>query len=610
MPREVKTPVLLWICAAVCAHYVFGQGGMLVGEIHDGKSAMWVLMASARERTAAQERTFEVAISDAIDDTKKASDEELQNKPDDQKTDEEKKDEEKKKEDEKKVEPPKPEKQKPEPPKPEDPKKKLEQEKKKAVIKLEEKKAEEQKKLEEELKRDKRIAVKQHAQPNQQDNPKANFIADQANRVKEETQATQTAHDRDDEKPTPGGNHPGRDPNPGDSDKTAIRDSEEQKGEKNRAPGEKGTDFDVQRIPTPPMKAAPAPTVVQGPPAPKPPAAAGDNKPQAPSPTPAKQAPEPPKVAAVEPPKPAPANPSPAAPAVENSPQGGWSFNPAKSQGGTGAAPSAGSTGPAKPASSSIVTSPMFGLGKKAAPGSVNLNLSQNGVTSVVGADQLRKLREADGERIKSAHRGSWTQSDFSKWRSAIENYVSSVKPGNQTALNTAASPFATYLNGMHNRIHPIFADSFLASLDALPKDHPLNNNKMFARLEIVLTKEGRLQKMGIVKTSGVTAFDIAALDSVSRAAPFGPAPTAIISTDGNVYLHWEFHRDEVYACSTQGASPFLLNLPPKGPDPQPPGPAPTNTPKERGLPPANTRETREGMWTPPVTTLPRATNG
>ena len=133
---------------------------------------------------------------------------------------------------------------------------------------------------------------------------------------------------------------------------------------------------------------------------------------------------------------------------------------------------------------------------------------------------------------------------------------MSSVKPGNQTALNTAPVPFASYLNGMHNRIHPIFADSFLESLDGLPANHPMNDQHLVTRLEIVLTKEGHLKKMGIVKTSGITAFDIAALDAVDRAQPFGPAPGAIVSPDGNVYLHWEFHRDEVYACSTMGARP------------------------------------------------------
>ena len=115
-----------------------------------------------------------------------------------------------------------------------------------------------------------------------------------------------------------------------------------------------------------------------------------------------------------------------------------------------------------------------------------------------------------------------WSASNFERWRSAIENYVSSVKPGNQTALNTAASsPFATYLNGMHNRIHPIFADAFLSSLDNLPATHVLNDQHLVTRLEIVLTKEGHIVKLGVIKTSGVTAFDIAALDSVQRASPF-----------------------------------------------------------------------------------------
>jgi TonB family protein len=241
----------------------------------------------------------------------------------------------------------------------------------------------------------------------------------------------------------------------------------------------------------------------------------------------------------------------------------------------------------------------------------MNTNLNPNQIVAVVGSDNLRKLREAEGERRKSEHRGSWAASSFERWRSAIENYVSSVKPGNQTALNTAAVPFASYLNGMHNRIHPIFADSFLESLDSLPATHPMNDQHLVTRLEIVLTKEGHLKKMGIVKTSGITAFDIAALDSVDRAQPFGPAPNAIVSPDGNVYLHWEFHRDEVYACSTMGARPFILNAPgPKNEEPlQPPSqPAPPSPSKERGAPPSSPNDSREGaLRHHPTPSVPRA---
>jgi hypothetical protein len=107
---------------------------------------------------------------------------------------------------------------------------------------------------------------------------------------------------------------------------------------------------------------------------------------------------------------------------------------------------------------------------------------------------------------------------------------------------------------------------------------------------------------MGVVKTSGITAFDIAALDSVHRAQPFGPAPSAIVSPDGLVYLHWEFYRDEVFACSTMHARPYLLNTPPKSPEenPVPPAPNPKSPSQERGAPPpVNIHETREGMNAP-----------
>jgi TonB family protein len=249
-----------------------------------------------------------------------------------------------------------------------------------------------------------------------------------------------------------------------------------------------------------------------------------------------------------------------------------------------------------------------LGLGGQVGPGQINLNLTQQGVVAVVGQDTLRKEREADGERRRSEHRGSWQASNFERWRNAIENYVSSVKPGNQTALNTAAAPFATYLVQIHNRIHPIFADSFLGSLDSLPKEHPLNNQRLVTKLEIVLTKEGRIVKMGIVKPSGMTMFDVAALDSVQRASPFGPAPSAILSGDGYVYLHWEFHRDEVYACTTMNAFPFKLN---NAPPATPPGNTPPNTPptperptQERGAPPpANIDETRQGQREKPLMT-------
>lgn len=151
----------------------------------------------------------------------------------------------------------------------------------------------------------------------------------------------------------------------------------------------------------------------------------------------------------------------------------------------------------------------------------------------------------------------------FDRWRTAVEKDTPAVQPGNITALNAARVPFARYLKAMHDRIHPLFADQFLGTLSNLPKGHPLGQ-ELSTHLEIVLAKDtGKLVRMGVIKSSGVTAFDVGVLDAVDRAAPFGKAPDVIASPDGNVYVHWELHRDPVDACSTRNARPFILKAPP-----------------------------------------------
>ena len=118
---------------------------------------------------------------------------------------------------------------------------------------------------------------------------------------------------------------------------------------------------------------------------------------------------------------------------------------------------------------------------------------------------------------------------------------------------------FARYLNAMHARIHPLFSDWLLESLDSLPASDPINEKHLITRFEIVLGKGGTLKQLGVIKSSGNTRFDVAVLDAMDRAQPFDTPPAEIVSPDGNVYMHWEFFRDPIYGCSPMGASPYLL---------------------------------------------------
>lgn len=426
-----------------------------------------------------------------------------------------------------------------------------------------------------------RIAIRQHVKnPNQKDNPTAEFIADQANKVAVQTQARITSTDRDDAKPTPGGIHAGPKGTPGDSDRTRIRQSEDRPGERDRAPTpDQNQQARVSRKPTPPA---------MGNPQNRPPVQARSDKTQRGAPV---KAPSRAHAAAQSRQKAQAAVAARAAsPDTLHSASGNFAMTAAEQARRARAARRALRKHlPPPPGSHRVMN--FLGLG---APGTtkdgVNLNLTPALAVAAIGRARLKRERIADARRRRSEHLGSWAKPiGIQRWRSAIENYVPTVRIGDATALNAARVPFATYLNSIHNRIHPIFADSFLVSLDRLPASSPLNNQDMHTELEIALSQDdGHIVRMGVTKTSGVTAFDIGALESVQRASPFGTPPKSIVSWDGRVYLHWEFWRNPYYACSTYFARPLIRRVSPHTAPPkiQPPQ-------KPHGDP----KDDRHGSW-------------
>ncbi|MEZ4405581.1 MAG: TonB C-terminal domain-containing protein [Polyangiales bacterium] len=189
---------------------------------------------------------------------------------------------------------------------------------------------------------------------------------------------------------------------------------------------------------------------------------------------------------------------------------------------------------------------------------------------AVYGEQELEHMR-ADARQRRSDARGSYAD-DWAQTRAAIENFTPRVRVGNQTALRTAASPFAAYITAMHRRIHRLFADGFLASLDGASRSSPMNDENLHTTLEIVLERDGSIHRVGLIRSSGVLPFDVAAINSVRRSQPYGEAPGAIVSGDGKVYLHWGFYRGH-RQCGTFNVEPFILPEGARPPGPTAPGP-------------------------------------
>ena len=183
-------------------------------------------------------------------------------------------------------------------------------------------------------------------------------------------------------------------------------------------------------------------------------------------------------------------------------------------------------------------------------------HLTKQGYASTFGDDADRAAAVAKQE--KSKHKGKFTERNERVF-SALENFINEVTPDNQTELNTRAAPFAQFIARMHRQIHEKWAFGFLNQMDVSFRDSPMNDLRLVAKLEIVLDGEGNVDKIAMVRTSGITGFDGAAVSAVYAAAPFPTPPTAILSGNGKVYIHWKFHRNGD-ACGTPGVNYFILD--------------------------------------------------
>ncbi len=170
----------------------------------------------------------------------------------------------------------------------------------------------------------------------------------------------------------------------------------------------------------------------------------------------------------------------------------------------------------------------------------VKLALSAKDYEYLFGADAEADRRLA--QKQKSTRQGKFQQK-IARVQAALENFIPEVKPGNQTALNARAAPFAAYIARMHRSIHKLWGFGQLEDWDEKGSS-PFNNMNLETTLELVLNRDGTIDKVTIVRSSGYLPYDAAAIDVAYTAGPYPDPPREVRSANGKIYVHWHFFRD------------------------------------------------------------------
>ena len=112
----------------------------------------------------------------------------------------------------------------------------------------------------------------------------------------------------------------------------------------------------------------------------------------------------------------------------------------------------------------------------------LRIQLRQEGIKLDNAARSFALIREVAQQSLGMTHYdvqlvGGWT---------LLQGMVAEMETGEGKTLTAT---FAAYLNAVHQRLHQVFADGFLQSLEGLPGDHPLSNQEMSTHIEIALNE-------------------------------------------------------------------------------------------------------------------------
>jgi TonB family protein len=101
----------------------------------------------------------------------------------------------------------------------------------------------------------------------------------------------------------------------------------------------------------------------------------------------------------------------------------------------------------------------------------------------------------------------------------------------------------SSFLRSAHDRIHPAWVDAFLHNTgQSLPASDPINRPHLTVVLAVTVIPDGTPMAAVVEKSSGVPAFDMAALE-LFRDTTLPQPPDGAISDDGRAHLRWQFSR-------------------------------------------------------------------
>lgn len=124
------------------------------------------------------------------------------------------------------------------------------------------------------------------------------------------------------------------------------------------------------------------------------------------------------------------------------------------------------------------------------------------------------------------------------------ESLPQDVAVGSMTALNTDRLTYYSFYERVTNSTYHRWNTRVRNSLNGLDQNYLRNVvrlNRWVTQAEIILLPNGKVERIIVMKESGIRAFDTAVIQAFKEAAIFPNPPREMIQADGKIHLHYSF---------------------------------------------------------------------
>lgn len=156
---------------------------------------------------------------------------------------------------------------------------------------------------------------------------------------------------------------------------------------------------------------------------------------------------------------------------------------------------------------------------------------------------QQQVAQERRAQAARQARQASPSVAPGGEGLSQTDDYLKDIEFGAQTLLKTKQYKYYSFFSRVREQLRTHWNPRIRQKVNFLYHTgrYVAAQNPKATSLRVTLNKKGYLEKIELLKTSGLTALDEAAIEAFREAAPFPNPPKGMLETDKKIRIFWDF---------------------------------------------------------------------